>query len=163
MSRLASKGWKMNNEVGAASVAPLRPGRPAVLAFEQQPKESNKAFAAFKIYLDLGPRRSLAAVAKKLGQSKCMPERWSRRYGWQARVLAWDAHFADLERQAIEQMAVEKAVEWWKLQEPTRRQAWQEAEHAIAMVKQAREQWQKSGRTPGFEGIARLLELAFRL
>lgn len=71
----------MNNEVGAASVAPLRPGRPAVLAFEQQPKEGNKAFAAFKIYLEVGPQRSLATVAKKLRQSKCMPERWSRRYG----------------------------------------------------------------------------------
>ena len=39
------------------------------LKFEQQPKESNKAFAAFKTYLELGPQRSLATVAEKLGRA----------------------------------------------------------------------------------------------
>jgi hypothetical protein len=34
---------------------------------------------------------------------------------------------------------------------------------AIAMVKEARERWRKSGRTPGFEGMARMLDLAFKL
>jgi hypothetical protein len=36
------------------------------LPFEQQPKESNKAFAAFSLYLSLGPDRSTAAVAAGL-------------------------------------------------------------------------------------------------
>ena len=31
------------------------------------------------------------------------------------------------------------------------------------MVKEARERWRKSGRTPGFEGMARMLDLAFKL
>ncbi len=31
------------------------------------------------------------------------------------------------------------------------------------MVRKARERWEKSGRTPGFEGMARMLELAFKL
>ena len=30
------------------------------LPFEQQPRESNKAFAAFSLYLNLGSERSLA-------------------------------------------------------------------------------------------------------
>jgi len=34
------------------------------LPFEQQDRESNKAFAAFSLYLSLGPERSLEAVAK---------------------------------------------------------------------------------------------------
>ena len=34
------------------------------LVFEQQPRESDKAFAAFKTYLELGPERSLVAVAQ---------------------------------------------------------------------------------------------------
>ncbi len=34
------------------------------LAFEQQHKESDKAFAAFALYLGLGPARSLSLVAK---------------------------------------------------------------------------------------------------
>ncbi|MDR3458078.1 MAG: hypothetical protein P4N60_11570 [Verrucomicrobiae bacterium] len=131
--------------------------------FEQQPRESTKAFAAFKIYLDLGPNRSLVVAAAKMGCSKRRMEWLSRKYDWPARVAARDAHVADLERQAIERLAVEKAVEWWQLHEPARRQAWLEAEEAIAMVREARERWRKSGRTPGFEGMARMLDLAFKL
>jgi hypothetical protein len=73
------------------------------------------------------------------------------------------AHVAEVERMAIERVAIEKAVEWWKVHEPTRRLAWQKAEKAIAMVDKAWERWEKSGRTPGFEGMARMLELAFKL
>ena len=131
--------------------------------FEQQPRETSKAFAAFKIYLDLGPNRSLVSAAAKMGCSKRRMEWLSRKYDWPGRVAARDAHVADLERQAIERLAVEKAVEWWQLHEPARRQAWLEAEEAIAMVREARERWKKSNRTPGFEGMARMLELAFKL
>ena len=133
------------------------------LVFEQQPRETSKAFAAFKIYLDLGPNRSLVAAAAKMGCSKRRMEWLSRKYDWPGRVTAFNRHFADLERQAIERLACEKAVEWWQLHEPARRQAWLEAEEAIAMVREARERWKKSNRTPGFEGMARMLELAFRL
>ena len=35
-------------------------------AFEQLPKESAKAFAAFSLYLNLGAERSLDAVGQKL-------------------------------------------------------------------------------------------------
>ena len=38
-------------------------------SFEQQPREGAKAFAAFSVYLSLGPERSLAAVGRKLGKS----------------------------------------------------------------------------------------------
>ena len=131
--------------------------------FEQQPRESTKAFAAFKTYLDLGPNRSLVAAAAKMGCSKRRMDWLSRKYDWPGRVAARDAHVADLERQAIERLAVEKAVEWWQLHEPARRQAWLEAEEAIAMVREARERWRKSGRTVGFEGMARMLDLAFKL
>ena len=133
------------------------------LAFEQQPRESAKAFAAFKSYLDLGPNRSLGSSAAKLGCSKRRMEWLSRKYDWPGRVQAFNRHVADLERQAIERLACEKAVEWWQLHEPARRQAWLEAEEAIAMVREARERWRNSSRTPGFEGMARMLDLAFKL
>jgi len=133
------------------------------MTFEQQPRETSKAFAAFKIYLDLGPNRSLVSAAAKMGCSKRRMEWLSRKYDWPGRVTAFNRHFADLERQAIERLACEKAVEWWQLHEPARRQAWLEAEEAIVMVREARERWKKSNRTPGFEGMARMLELAFKL
>ena len=43
------------------------------------------------------------------------------------------------------------------------RQAWLEAEEAIADVREARRRWRASGRVPGFEAMARMLELAFKL
>ena len=133
------------------------------LLFEQRPRETTKAYAAFKTYLDLGPTRSLVQAAAKLGCTKRRLEQLSRKHAWVARVDAFNQHFADLERQAIERLACDKAVEWWTLQEPTRRLAWLEAEEAITMVREARERWRKSGRTPGFEGMARMLELAIKL
>ena len=132
-------------------------------AFEQQPRESAKAFAAFKAYLDMGPERSIEAVARKLTKSSRLLKRWSAKYDWAGRVAARDAHFAEMERQAIERLACQKAVEWWQLHEPARRQAWLEAEEAIRDVQEARRRWRASGRAPGFEGMARMLELAFKL
>ncbi len=133
------------------------------LVFERQRRESAKAFAAFQAYLELGLERSHAMVAEKLGVSRRLIHEWSKKYGWMERIAARDAYLADAERKAIERLAIEKAVEWWKLHEPVLREAWQEAERAIAMVRTARERWEKSGRTPGFEGMARMLELAFKL
>ena len=74
------------------------------------------------MYLDMGPNRSLASVAAKMGRSKTRMEQLSRKFGWPERVAARDAHLAELERQAIERLACEKAVEWWQLHEPARRQ-----------------------------------------
>ena len=51
-----------------------------VLAFEQSPRETTKAFAAFKTYLDLGPNRSLVSAAAKLGCTK-------RRLEWLSRKI----------------------------------------------------------------------------
>ena len=133
------------------------------LPFERQARGSQRAFAAFSVYLSLGPDRSLSAAGAKLGKGKRQMEKWSRRWSWGERVAAYGAHMAELERRAIEDQAVAKGVEWAKMTEPVRREAWLEAERTIAMVRRARERWEKSGRTPGFEGMARMLELAFRL
>lgn len=76
--------------------------------FERLPRESVKAFTAFQAYLDLGPQRSLAAVAARLGKSKVLMERWSRRYDWSGRVAAHAAHLAAAERALTVFMAKEK-------------------------------------------------------
>lgn len=133
------------------------------MTFEQQRRESNKAFAAFKTYLELGPERSLSIAGEKLGKSKRMMEKWSRKFDWPARVQAHTAHLAEMERVAIQGVALEKAVEWHQKYESVRREAWMEAEKTIAMVREARKRWEETGRVPGFEGMARMLELAFKL
>jgi hypothetical protein len=133
------------------------------LPFEQQPRECLKAFTAFKTYLDLGPERSLAAVARKLGKGRRHLEVWSSQFDWPARVQAHAGHIAQVERLAIERLAVEKAVEWHKLHEAVRREAWKEAEATIALVRQARAEWAAQGKMPGWAAMTRLLELAFKL
>jgi hypothetical protein len=111
----------------------------------------------------MGPQRSLSLVAKQLGKSKTMMEHWSRKFDWVSRVQTYTAHLAEAERKAIEGLAIARAVEWEKTHEPVRREAWREAELTIAMVRKAREEWMLKGRLPGWEGMARMLELAFKL
>ena len=135
-----------------------------VLAFEQQHREGNKAFAAFKTYLDLGAQRSLVAVAEQHGKSKTMIERWSRRFDWPARVQAHAAHLATVERQAIEGLALEKAVEWDKVHEAVRIAEWQRHKKLIALADEMLSRWEKNKAKCGtLEGIARVLELATKL
>jgi len=87
-------------------------GKRRCRVFGQQPRESNKAFAAFGLYLSLGPDRSTAAVAAKLARSEQLIRRRSANYGWTERVAAYGAHLAIVEGEAIEAAAQSKAAEW---------------------------------------------------
>ena len=134
------------------------------LMFEQLPRESNKAFAAFKTYLELGPQRSLVLVAGKVGKSKTMVEKWSRRFDWPARVAAHAGHLATVEREAIEGLALEKAVEWNKVHEAVHVAEWQRHKKLIALADEMLARWEKNKAKCGtLEGIARVLELATKL
>jgi hypothetical protein len=93
-------------------------------AFEQQPRESAKAFAAFSLYLNLGPQRSTAAVANKLAKSEQLIRRWSAKFAWTDRVAAHGAHLAIIEREAIEATARGKAAEWEKRETQLRETEW---------------------------------------
>lgn len=134
------------------------------MTFEQQPKESNKAFAAFKTYLELGAERSLATAADKLGKSKRMMEKWSRKFDWPARVQAHTAHLADIERKSAEAVAVKNGVDWAARQQEHREDEWQTRSELIALAREAIERWKKNpARCGTLEGIARLLDLASKL
>jgi hypothetical protein len=70
-----------------------------VSPWQQQPGESARAFGAFAVYRDLGPRRSLrAAAASFYGRISASLERqvdkWSRAFRWVERANAWDQHLA---------------------------------------------------------------------
>jgi hypothetical protein len=135
-----------------------------VLPFEQQPKESDKAFAAFSLYLSLGPERSLAKVARKLGKSKVMMEKWSAKFDWGARVAAYGAHMALVEREAAEAMTREKGVDWAKRYQELREAEWQERWDLVTFAAEVRRRWMaRAERCGTLEGYARLLELASKL
>ena len=58
--------------------------------WERQPKESLKAYEAFKKYLDLGDERSIRRVAEELHKSYPLIGRWSRTWNWVNRSREYD-------------------------------------------------------------------------
>lgn len=65
--------------------------------YEQQPKETDVAFAAFKTYRDM-EERTLAKTGKALGKSAPLMEGWSSRWRWGERATAWDRERDDRAR-----------------------------------------------------------------
>ena len=54
------------------------------------PSETNRSFAAFNEYLQMGPQRSLSKLAQKLGKSTTLLSGWSSaRHDWMRRVRAF--------------------------------------------------------------------------
>ena len=134
------------------------------MTFEKLPRESNKAFAAFRVYLELGPQRSLALTAAKVGKSKVLMERWSRKYDWPGRVAAHAGYVAQVERETIEALAREKAIEWMKVHEDQRIQEWNARTRTLKLAEKIIARWERNeGKAGTLEGIARLLELASKL
>ncbi len=134
------------------------------MEFEQQAKESAKAFAAFSIYLNMGPERSLALAAEKLGKSKRLLEKWSRRFDWPSRVQAHAAHLALVERQATEVALRSKAAEWLTRQSEHRDEEWRVRGELLEAGREALRRWRaNAARCGSLEGIARMLELASKL
>jgi hypothetical protein len=134
------------------------------LPFEQQPRESDKAFAAFSLYLNLGPQRSTGAVARKLAKSGQLVRRWSARFGWTDRVAAHGAHLATVEREAVEVVARGKAVEWGKRQTELREVEWEMHEKCIAAAKRGLAAFMEREKVyANLSDIARILEVASKL
>ena len=134
------------------------------LEFEQRPKESSKAFAAFAMYLSMGSERSLAQVGKKLGKSEGLIERWSKRYDWGGRVQAHGAHFAAIEREATEAVARGKAAEWLKRQQELREREWMMHEKCIAAAERGLKAFMEREKVyANLSDIARMLEVASKL
>jgi hypothetical protein len=132
------------------------------MPFEQQPRESVKAFAAFQLYLELGPKRSIAKVAAKLGKSVTIIG--SAKFDWASRVAAHGQYLAAVEREAIESVAMEKAVDWSRTHEALKVAEWQRHQRLISLADLMIARWEKNPSKYGtLEGIARVLDLATKL
>ena len=132
--------------------------------FEKHDRESDKAFAAFSLYLSLGPQRSLAEVAQKLHKSVTMLGRWSAKYDWPARVAAHGAHLAIIEREAVEAEARGKAAEWSSREQKLRETEWAMHEAAIAAAKKGLAAYMEKDKVyANLADIARMLEIASKL
>lgn len=54
--------------------------------FPQRQGESDRAFEAFRVYLELGPRRRYAAVGRSVGASLRTIKRWASDFDWRGRI-----------------------------------------------------------------------------
>ncbi len=132
--------------------------------FEQQAKESAKAFGAFSVYLGMGAERSLAAVAQKLAKSEQLLKRWSAKFRWLDRVRARETYLAGVEREAIEAAARSKAAEWLQREQKLRETEWEMHEQAIAAAKKGMAAYMGREKVyANLADIARMLEVASKM
>lgn len=132
--------------------------------FEQQPKESTKAFTAFSIYLSMGDGRSMRVVAKRLARSDQLIRRWSSRWDWTERVRAYAAHLAAVERQACKALARANAAQWLKREQEVREHDWSTHEKAVAAAERCMNAvMERDNAHVTLSDIARLLEVASKL
>lgn len=79
--------------------------------WEKLAGESAKAYQAFTRYRDMGPARSTAKVARELGKSKALMDRWSSRHEWVDRAAALDARDDQIRLEAVEVHKLREAVD----------------------------------------------------
>jgi len=134
------------------------------LIFEKQDRESEKAFAAFSLYLSLGPQRGLREVARRLDKSLTVVGKWSSKFDWPARVAAYGAHLAVVEREAIEAVARAKGPHWEAREQKLRETEWEMHERAIAAAKRGLDAYMDREKVyANLADIARMLEIASKL
>jgi hypothetical protein len=137
----------------------MNPNEPKL--FEQQAKESTKAFEAFTIYLNLGPQRSLATVRQKLGKSRALIERWCSKFDWVERVNAYNALIVATKQKLKEEFLREIALAEAERDKAQEEAEWKSRCRALRLANEAMDRWEANeGKYGTLEGIARLLELA---
>jgi len=86
--------------------------------WERQPDEGSKAYAAFCVYRDLGPDRSLEKTRQKLGKSAGYTRwmhTWSSKYDWVTRAQAYDDYIEKKKREEKEKAILDMAERHAKL------------------------------------------------
>ena len=73
------------------------------LAFSPAKGESDRAFEAFRAYLELGPKRRFAAVSRKVGASLRTVQRWANDFDWRGRIKN---HAARCVEQSVQSEAI---------------------------------------------------------
>ena len=81
-------------------------------AWDRRPTETNRSFAAFRIYLEQGTMRSLTKVGRQLGHTAPVQSgKWSVKHDWVDRAAAWDQHHAQEADLASEEVHTALSVE----------------------------------------------------
>jgi|SRR5688572_18857870 hypothetical protein len=75
--------------------------------WERRDDESDPAYEAFRVYLLMGSRRTLARVEKSQTRSHATISLWSSKYEWGARVRAFDRYAIEAPTDGMEHALAE--------------------------------------------------------
>lgn len=106
--------------------------------WDKRPQEGFKPHRAFKVYLDLGDRRSLTQVAHDVGVTLTMVRRWSADWDWVARTDLWDIHISAIKQEQKEKVAREVSERWARRKLEAAESNWARAQEIAAWADDAR-------------------------
>jgi len=88
------------------------------------PGEGARPYAAFRIYAEMGPERTHAAVAKKFRRNINMIHRWATAHNWAERIVTWEGEQKAREDAAKAQAELELQREKAKRRDQVQESAW---------------------------------------
>lgn len=126
--------------------------------------ESERNYRALKVYVALGSRRTLAAVAERTGLTASAVRNLSSRFNWGERVSRFEDQLEKAEAMAVQETLKDAASVWVARQNEHREKEWELREAVLDLAKLAIERWKcDEERAPTLESIAKMLELASKL
>lgn len=100
---------------------------PTVQPWHMRSGETFRTFALFNQYLEMGDERSLGKVAEESGRRYQLIAILSSKFTWRERAIAYDAHLAQKQIEAIEHQLEKDAITHAK-----RKRIYIEREHTVA-------------------------------
>lgn len=128
--------------------------------WERQPAESAKAFAAFRLYCEMGAERTTLKVAKHCQRSASLMRKWARTHGWSERARALDVHLDTVRRAEEDRRLRTVCADWAERAIAVRESDWQDAQTLRQMVREKLAQF--AGKVT-LTDLIRALELASKL
>ena len=83
--------------------------KPETQPWDKQPHEQSRPFGMFVVYRDMGPARTLVAVAEQFGLANQTVRGYSMKWRWPERVSAWDRYIDQIKQQEMRVETVEIA------------------------------------------------------
>jgi len=103
-------------------------------AFPHQPGETPRAFGAFLAFFQLGPSRSLPALAEVLGENPATVKNWSSKYRWSDRLLAYQSGLLQTQVAAQAALVQSSAADWARRSSEFREHEWAAGQKLLGAV-----------------------------
>jgi hypothetical protein len=104
--------------------------------WDKLPEETSRAYEAFCEYRDMGVgKRSVPKMAAALGVNTSFITVWRQKFGWVARVEAWDAYQQRLADEAHDLAMQEAALLWERRRQKAAERKWDVSKKLASVVR----------------------------